>query len=320
MLRPELACCTISACWLRLYSREVAFSPLPCSSSQIAGSSLFEAFSEGDSPDIRLLISQKQLLRIYNSAQTILKSLKLSSNDANVRRQDAATKMLLLQNPEHPTALNLRKRLVLDGRLSACTEKHFTETLMTIPSSSKCLQLWHHHHFVQIRLEAQQEQEKEKQKLAQRCIQLYPRNYAAWTSLTQSTLSMELLDHICEHVRRNVSDHSGVTIHVSMVHRLGDECIWREHSKEVLNRLEEVAHFETPWLHLRMLLQLGKKKNWCIRRLVDEVSQRFTEELEEDVKYSVKAAATTLAQEREEQKQKGRVNARRTLQYIQTFT
>lgn len=55
-----------------------------------------------------------------------------------------ATAVILLANPAHQTALNARKRLVLNGLRDIESELKFTATLLTLRDCSKQSILWHH--------------------------------------------------------------------------------------------------------------------------------------------------------------------------------
>ncbi|KAJ7244162.1 hypothetical protein B0H12DRAFT_1129716 [Mycena haematopus] len=149
--------------------------------------------------DGHLGVPKKILYQLYLSALDLLKSESVIS-------QLDASSVILLANPAHGTALNVRKREIQSGTLSAYAELKFSEILL--PSSRPCSKesiQWAHRRWCfgflyprtfldarpplrgwacdspaevpEIPLDAVQDEFK----LISKCCETYPRNYHAWS-------------------------------------------------------------------------------------------------------------------------------------------
>ncbi|KAI0359681.1 protein prenylyltransferase [Trametes cingulata] len=170
--------------------------------------------------------------------------------EAEIVETLASTAVLLLVNPAHQSALNVRKQLVQQGVVNAAHELCFTSALLTLHEGAKQSLLWHHRRWLLRRIyprdgstsghPATGEEEDSLQDLAldadafrtefavvARACEVYPRNYHAWThrflcaealvSLIQTQGREVLVDvwteertRIREWIERHVSDYSAM--------------------------------------------------------------------------------------------------------------
>ncbi|KAJ7287245.1 hypothetical protein C8J57DRAFT_1283310 [Mycena rebaudengoi] len=147
-------------------------------------------------------VPQKILYQLYLSALGLFNPKTLPSAASQI----AATSVILLANPAHRTALNLRKRLLQTGDLSAQSELFFSAVLLSSsrPSAKESI-LWDHRRWIFARLYPRTTPEKspsllykgwardysapelpaaaivDEFRLISRCCEIYPRNYYAWT-------------------------------------------------------------------------------------------------------------------------------------------
>jgi protein prenyltransferase alpha subunit repeat containing protein 1 len=188
--------------------------------------------------DGHLGVPQRALYAAYSYASTIWASstpiLSVSS-------------VLLLANPAHRTALNARKRALLDKILQGDDELRFMALLLSgIKDASKQDMLWHHRRWVLSRLypppatsptptngldesffAPSREVWRSEMTLINRACELYPRNYHAWTHRTLCMRSIvrgpqladlfeEEVTFIQRWIEQHVSDASAVH-HIAQV-------------------------------------------------------------------------------------------------------
>ena len=122
-----------------------------------------------------------------------------SSDDATVSELLAITAVVLLVNPAHASALNLRKNLIENGVTSETDELSITSALQLTSDGSKSSILWHHRRWILRRLYASPSSNMEEIpfdslagcKLPMDVVlaefaavatagEIYPRNYHAW--------------------------------------------------------------------------------------------------------------------------------------------
>ncbi|KAJ7690766.1 hypothetical protein B0H17DRAFT_1064721 [Mycena rosella] len=153
--------------------------------------------------DGHLGVPQKTLYQLYLSALALL-----GTETNSVTSQIDASCVILLANPAHQTALNVRKRLVQAGTLSAHEELDFSARLLASsrPASKESTQ-WAHRRWIFCRLyprtssppdfgmssqgwtpgglsefpEIPPDVIEAEFKLISRCCETYPRNYHAWS-------------------------------------------------------------------------------------------------------------------------------------------
>ncbi|KAJ6589808.1 hypothetical protein DFH09DRAFT_1140161 [Mycena vulgaris] len=155
--------------------------------------------------DDHLGVPQKNLYQLYLSALGLLDMKNPESKHA--ASQIDASCVILLANPAHQTAVNVRKRLIQAGTLSAPAELDFSARLLASsrPSSKESIQ-WAHRRWIFGRLyprtstpldlgpplqgwtpdlsdipEIPAAAIEAEFELISRCCETYPRNYHAWS-------------------------------------------------------------------------------------------------------------------------------------------
>lgn len=166
---------------------------------------------EGD----KLVIPQKPLYAAYLHAAKALAKLPRTStagqtlepSDGSWRSIDRISKVIVLQNPEHTQALNLRKRAIhaSASREAVEAELHFTALILGIPANAKMSSLWHQRrwllsllygtaehgipsatssarHIFRMKADINLPQDVLEREIAlvAQAAKLYPRNYQAW--------------------------------------------------------------------------------------------------------------------------------------------
>ncbi|PFH52110.1 hypothetical protein AMATHDRAFT_46476 [Amanita thiersii Skay4041] len=99
--------------------------------------------------DGNLGVPKKVLYKLYLVAVTMFTRVNIKQFDLII----ASTSIILLANPAHQTALNARKRLILQGNLHPEKELEFTQLL--IRASDECAKqsiIWHHRQWVFLQL------------------------------------------------------------------------------------------------------------------------------------------------------------------------
>ncbi|KAI8338395.1 hypothetical protein BC941DRAFT_422792 [Chlamydoabsidia padenii] len=171
------------------------------------------------------------------------------------------TRIMVLLKPEHYTAMNARKELVLSGQVSLQQELKLLELIFTIPRNTKCSIAWHHRQWL-FKQNMELIQLDSELQLCQRAITLYPRNYYAWNHrhwlLDLMVNSNERLEqeyqHACQWIENNVSDHTGIRYLEEVVKILNNNQTYSLHD----------LHLE--WLDALILRYPGHESLWCHRR------------------------------------------------------
>ena len=236
----------------------------------------------------KLAIPIKSLYRIYPLAASRIKELRLSCS-SSVERLNLlrATSVVLLQSPEHATAMNCRRRLLLstasiEREAAIDAELAFIALLFTIPANCKATPLWHHRRWVlQLRHSSQpalalpNPSLSAELRLTHRCCELYLRNYAAYShrsillnqmnvsstanshNTSQAAIWQEELQRTRAHLSRNPSDASASALiyrlHVALCSTRADVLVEVKDATETIGRYPQ---YQTSWLHLRRLVQL----------------------------------------------------------------
>jgi protein prenyltransferase alpha subunit repeat containing protein 1 len=252
--------------------------------------------------DGHLGVPQKNLYQIYLSA---LRLLDMHDPGAQID----ATCVILLANPAHQTALNIRKRLVQAGSsLSAHAELNFSSRLLlsSRPASKESI-LWAHRRWIftflyprtwsaglGVALTAPEIPEipsdtiESEFQLISRCCEVYPRNYHAWshhhflvqcihTSLQCSrpieTPYLPLLVREFLNIRRwietHVSDYSAMHHFCSMALRLK--------SLDLPHYTSTLGEFADPAVHFEHAISLvtsfpSHESLWMYLRAVISIS------------------------------------------------
>jgi hypothetical protein len=215
-----------------------------------------------DSPDApfvleqdgqHLIIPLKVLFSLYHAAQETLKRPALAID------VDEASRIVLLQSPEHLTAINARRRLVMQAgveQISLChQELHFLELLFTMRPQSKSLPLWGYRRWLLKLLGWLPELLQAELKLARQACSFYLRNYGAYSHRAilarDSTLEEDEMNSLQAHLDSHPGDHSAACLHAQLLQRQPSRA--QEHAKQIMERLQRYPHYETPWLHFRAL-------------------------------------------------------------------
>ncbi|KAI6116005.1 hypothetical protein F5141DRAFT_1100349 [Pisolithus sp. B1] len=153
--------------------------------------------------DGNLGVPQKVLYGLYPYAVNVFNTSRkdfVSSRDApqassRSKPTDllASSSIILLANPSHQTALNVRKRLVRDGIIDSEKELRFTSSLLSSQHCAKYGELWYHRRWTfAVRQQLGFEESscssfyvplaslRQELALISRACELYPRNYFAW--------------------------------------------------------------------------------------------------------------------------------------------
>lgn len=219
----------------------------------------------------QLVIPQKPLYGIFayaaqrlardyprNTVRELLQCVRASSNalvymrsspESQHKRQDldSLTRIMMIQNPEHARALNIRKMLVRFQILqSVCdddiesradnvvrAELEWTSLILGIASHAKVGLLWHHRRWLLTllasgttstspycsisRVRLQVDSLKAELEVVDKCAQKYPRNYMAWShrnwllhSIVGGGADMVQgqLEKMSAHMYTNTKDHT----------------------------------------------------------------------------------------------------------------
>jgi protein prenyltransferase alpha subunit repeat containing protein 1 len=196
--------------------------------------------------------------------------------------------VILLTNPAHNTALNVRKTSILDSTLSPQQELHYTSLLLAgVKDAAKQDGLWHHRRWLLSLLypaptsslicfaEPPAEVWSQELVLSSRACELYPRNYHAWTHRTlcmraaASSASILTRAVACNDIasarswiESHVSDASAahhICTLVALLSRSPHASVSSE-AKDVVQHALGLVHsypkHETLWFYLRSTLAL----------------------------------------------------------------
>ncbi|KDQ17739.1 hypothetical protein BOTBODRAFT_29895 [Botryobasidium botryosum FD-172 SS1] len=154
--------------------------------------------------DAHLGVPQKALRKAYIEAMAVFhraseRRKRGDTSDENDALVAASTSVILLANPDHNTALNRRKELVLRGALRAPEELDLCAAILSEARNSKASLLWHHRRWllqymyppgVDIAEEVRQAERLESAApadalarefdIVEKAAEAYPRNYHAW--------------------------------------------------------------------------------------------------------------------------------------------
>ncbi|KAG6335486.1 hypothetical protein ID866_3593 [Astraeus odoratus] len=139
-----------------------------------------------------------QAIGIFNTARSILSSSRgghqIGVNGHPTELLLVSTSVIVLANPAHETALNARKRLVLEGAINPHDELRLTASLLSSQHCVKHSELWYHRRWLLSFLSEPVDVDTSRDTyfcmppadlrrevaLASRACELYPRNYFAW--------------------------------------------------------------------------------------------------------------------------------------------
>lgn len=140
-------------------------------------------------------------LRVFASARIVFNRGQLDAS--SIPDLTISTAVILLANPAHQTALNMRKRLIHRGALEPAHELGFTASLLSSRNCSNQAVLWYHRQWLLQRCYGSTESESSAHDLAEmtsmdipmipldvlrtelsiasKACEIYPRNYFSWT-------------------------------------------------------------------------------------------------------------------------------------------
>ena len=215
-------------------------------------------------------------------------NLDVPDNAADTNAAIASyTSIILLANPGHQTALNMRKKLVVSGYLSPRDELEFTRSLLSLKQCSKVSILWHHRRMMLFCLLSENgltdeqfvtiplgiDQLKKEFSIALSACVTYPRNYFAWnhrslcmlccasqarTSPAHAELLKEEKKNMKDWINAHISDHSAMyyicrlfDILRSQADQSTRQQLINEQNEHVLELLQRYPSHESLWLYLR---------------------------------------------------------------------
>ncbi|CAO3596805.1 unnamed protein product [Absidia cylindrospora] len=181
---------------------------------------------------------------------------------------------MVLLKPEHYTAMNARKQLVVSGQVNIQDELKLNQLIFTIPRNTKSSIAWHHREwlFTHDKQGAMDHMDLENEmELCQRAITLYPRNYYAWnyrhwllTWMTTTHDDAIARVHVeyqttCQWLETNISDHTGIRYLEKTLE------MWVSAQQQQQQRYQ-VLRQHMVWLDELTLRYPGHESLWCHRR------------------------------------------------------
>ncbi|RYP50121.1 hypothetical protein DL768_004325 [Monosporascus sp. mg162] len=226
-----------------------------------------------------LAIPKLRIVQAFFVARRILHEYLMGGSRSVNLQVTRATSTLLLMDPEHLTASNVRKRAVLsllkdqgsDPSLVLKGEMQFVDSLLTshLHRHTKSPTLWGHRRWLLQKFMAHGiaiDLRKDMAKIIMIAAERHPRNYYAWDharwlfrDLARWDISPELVATVADDVKRwcfkHPSDTSGWSFLMSLIERIPDEL--RQSTKEAIlsEALELTDSFhwtnESVWVFLR---------------------------------------------------------------------
>ncbi|CDS12149.1 hypothetical protein LRAMOSA04344 [Lichtheimia ramosa] len=189
---------------------------------------------------------------------TLLKEADEALRTATKVDEKARTsKIMVLLKPDHYTALNIRKQLIMEKHINVKDEIELIDLIFTLPRHSKSCIAWHHRRWLYAQWPDTLDLEKELA-VCERTATLHPRNYYAWTYrgwlLDQFMTTSK--DQHKEYLRtrtwieRNVSDHSGIHHMARVMQAIGKD--------------NQDSHMH--WIDDLIIRFPGHEALWCHRR------------------------------------------------------
>ncbi|RYP92395.1 hypothetical protein DL770_001495 [Monosporascus sp. CRB-9-2] len=225
-------------------------------------------------------IPKLRIVQAFFVARRILHEYLMGGSRSVNDQVTRATSTLLLMDPEHLTASNVRKRAVLshlkdqgsDPSLMLKGEMQFVDSLLTshLHRHTKSPTLWGHRRWLLREFMAHGipiDQRKDMAKIVMVAAERHPRNYYAWDharwlfrDLARWDIRPELVATVAHDVKRwcfkHPSDTSGWSFLMSLIERIPDEEL-RQSTKEAIlwETLELAESFrwtnESVWVFLR---------------------------------------------------------------------
>ncbi|ORZ19889.1 hypothetical protein BCR42DRAFT_410735 [Absidia repens] len=186
------------------------------------------------------------------------------------------TRVMVLLKPEHYTAMNARKQLLVSGQVNIEDELKLNQLIFTIPRNTKSSIAWYHREWLFTHDNHGTMNLENEMELCQRAITLYPRNYYAWnyrhylltwmTTTQQQSSDVIARVHVeyqttCQWLETNISDHTGIRYLEKTLE------MWVSAQQQQQQQQEyHVLRQHMAWLDELILRYPGHESLWCHRR------------------------------------------------------
>ncbi|GBB99834.1 hypothetical protein RclHR1_03650010 [Rhizophagus clarus] len=167
--------------------------------------------------------------KIYKHAHGIFMNVRGGDNiksNETVNLLKDSTRCLVIINADCYSALNTRKKLIIDNYINPTNELKFIDLLFTFPKHTKQSIIWFHRKWVILRIQLHLSSNDISQwqheiNITRRVAELYPKNYYAWThrhwillkittdSIQSKSFFVNELKIMKIWVQNNISDYSG---------------------------------------------------------------------------------------------------------------
>ncbi|KAF8338186.1 uncharacterized protein EI90DRAFT_3041971 [Cantharellus anzutake] len=202
-------------------------------------------------------------------------------NPATADRLRLCSSAILLANPDHNSALNARKRLVVLGLMNEGLELHVSSVLLSVPRNSKSSLLWQHRRWLLYRQHPPALPQKSmcsramEFTLVSRATQHYPRNYHAWKiGLVGSMEYDSVVDEEYEFATKWIEGHLADTSSCNYLVKLLKRCISPNSPRGYLlvsslnhatSLVRSYPSHEACWMYLRQvycLMEPNVRESW----------------------------------------------------------
>ncbi|CAB4394290.1 unnamed protein product [Rhizophagus irregularis] len=174
-------------------------------------------------------IPLKYVDKIYKYAHGIFMNVR---GDGKVKPSETvkllkdSTRCMVIINADCYSALNTRKKLIIDNHIDPTRELKFIDLLFTFPKHTKHSTIWFHRKWIILRIQQHFSSNDISQwqyeiNITRRVAELYPKNYYAWTyrhwillniktdSVQSKSFFVDELKIMKIWVQTNISDYSG---------------------------------------------------------------------------------------------------------------
>ncbi|KAI8956007.1 hypothetical protein F4801DRAFT_527654 [Xylaria longipes] len=234
-----------------------------------------------------IAIPKLRLVQAFFVARQILQKHLERASKTITKDVTAATSILLLMDPEHLTAANIRKRaLSVSGNLTSANlkrEKQFVDTLLTarLHRHTKSPTLWSHRRWLVTTcwtLGISWDIRHDIQSVVMVAGERHPRNYVAWQHARflidhDPRLAATLTSDVKEFCLRNHSDISGWAFLSDCITRLKDDESRSLTCSSVLENVISMAESfrwtnESVWVFLRMVVARQYVRDQDFKRFI----------------------------------------------------
>ncbi|RIA81329.1 hypothetical protein C1645_810106 [Glomus cerebriforme] len=163
--------------------------------------------------------------KLYKYAHGIFMKVRDCGSDGNnetVKLLKDSTRCIVIINTDCYSALNARKKLIIDNHINPIKELKFIDLLFTFPKHTKHSTIWFHRKWIiQQHVPSDDISWQHEIDITRRVAELYPKNYYAWTyrhwillkisddSLHSQSFFVDELKIMKIWVQKNISDYSG---------------------------------------------------------------------------------------------------------------